>query len=468
MPAPEQGPDAKHPQYLAWQKRWQKWRDLTEGEDALKEGGRSTDYIPRLHQQDEDTYCEYVGRAAYYPATGRTVDALVGALFYRAPLQELPRDLAPLSESLRPALEVAAREVVTVGRLGVLCEIKDGKPALCLYRAESVINWRRDSAGRLSLVVLVEARTRPVGLFGVESYEVYRALVLSPGGYEQIEFVEAKDEKGASHWQEIARSVPLSPRGIPLDFIPFEFVNFATEGEACGTSPIASLAQVNLHHYRASADYHHALHLTACPFLHNAGFGSDRPETLRVGSSTVLWGPMGSTSQYVAAGADGIPEIAKSMATKEDQMARLGGSFLRASKREAETAEAVRLSQSAETGVLSTVAHALSRSFSRALSLFALWYGTKEPATVTLSQEFFDSKLTIEEANFFAAQYQAGVLDLGAYLDILHAGGQLRKEIYERLKEAQRANENRAKPAPTEAQKEATHGTQAYSDDPAH
>ncbi len=468
MPAPEQGPDTKHQDYQAWVKRWQKWRDLAAGEDALTSAECSTSYIPRLYQQDEEEYREYLTRASFYPATGRTIDALVGALFYRAPLQELPRDLASLSEALRPALEVAAREIVTVGRLGVLCEIKDGQPVLCLYRAESVINWRRAPDGRLSLVVLLEQRSRAVGLFGTEFFDVYRALLLTPRGYEQVEITESKDEKGAASWQEIGRSVPLTPQGLALDFIPFEFVNFATEGEACGASPIASLAQVNLHHYQDSADYQHALHLTACPFLHNAGFGSDRPDKFRVGSSTVLWGPIGSTSQYVAAGAEGIPELAKSLAAKEDQMARLGGSFLRASKREAETAEAVRLSQSAETGVLSTVAHALSRSFTRALSLLAAWYGTKEPATVTLSQEFFDSKLTIEEANFFAAQYQSGVLDLAAYLDILHAGGQLRKEIYERLKELQRANEDRAKPAPQEAQKEATHGTQAYSDDPAH
>lgn len=119
--------DTKHPEYTKWLPRWQRCRDVAEGEDAVKEAG--TRYLPKLPGQSDEDYADYKKRALFFPATGRTVQGLRGLVFRKAPVSELPPKVAELAEDITQAgqsLEELAKhttdEVITTARMGLLVE----------------------------------------------------------------------------------------------------------------------------------------------------------------------------------------------------------------------------------------------------------------------------------------------------------------------------------------------------------
>lgn len=72
-------PDQKHPEYIELSDVWKRCRDAVTGQRAIQEGGEL--YLPKLDEQADDAYKTYKGRALYYNATGRTVDAMSGWYF---------------------------------------------------------------------------------------------------------------------------------------------------------------------------------------------------------------------------------------------------------------------------------------------------------------------------------------------------------------------------------------------------
>ena len=127
--------------------QWRKCRDCIEGEDAVKaEGVR---YLPKIAGQDADRYAAYVKRALFFNATGRTVQALLGFLFRKPPVLSPDNETAffngvTLHDSYDSLLKSVATEVISVGRVGVLCDAdpNDGFVIkLVTYRTEDVLSW---------------------------------------------------------------------------------------------------------------------------------------------------------------------------------------------------------------------------------------------------------------------------------------------------------------------------------------
>jgi hypothetical protein len=77
--------DTRHPSYEKFSPIWEKIRAVVAGEDAIKEEPEK--YLPRLPGMEADgnydDYEQYLNRAMFYDASGRTVSALVGAVFRR-------------------------------------------------------------------------------------------------------------------------------------------------------------------------------------------------------------------------------------------------------------------------------------------------------------------------------------------------------------------------------------------------
>ncbi len=82
--------DTVHPDYFENKGKWQRCRDVIDGEETVKERGE--DYLPKPAGQTDDDYEAYKTRALFYNATGRTLDAMVGMVFRKAP--EIPRSEA--------------------------------------------------------------------------------------------------------------------------------------------------------------------------------------------------------------------------------------------------------------------------------------------------------------------------------------------------------------------------------------
>lgn len=452
-----------HAKYKEYLPRWRKWRDATAGEEAIKAGKET--YLPRLAEQTDAEYKDYLGLASYYNATGKTVAALSGVLSFRPAAVALPPDLTPLEngggrKGLTAQLKQAKRELCVVGRCGLLGEVDAEKlPAVYLYQTESIVNWFLDEDCNLQWVVLLEAKAVMAGPMQQETVPQWRLLAIIDGAYTQIVY---RKEKGTDGKETLVGSPPIIPvnrDGQPLDFIPFVFLDYegddGEEGEV-GASPIADLAAVNISHYQLNAELRHLLRLTACPMLAISGLAKkDQKDTLIVGSSTVIYLPSDGSAAYAEVSGAGAGVIREELVRIEDQMSRLGVSSLRAGKADAETAESIKLQQKGESSVLSTVADVVTGGFTRMARLLARWYGlddkAQEATKIEVSKEFFDTSLSIPEAEFLFKLYMQGSISLEDLLESLQGGGVLSESIY------QRALEN--------ARKQATNGTQAKIND---
>lgn len=443
-----------HPDYKEALPYFEKWRDAAAGEDRVKKRGER--YLPRLFEMDDEEYKQYLDGASYYNATGKTIDACTGAHFLHEATVNLPRELEGLKEkasrnrTLAELLYEATREIWTVGRLGLLAEFDEhGAPQLFTYKAESIVNWYEED-GELLWVILCETYTKlkEGERYLFETAKQYRILEIEEGVYVQRLLQEKKDANGKGTWVEVERIVPQKAGGGDLDFIPFAILNFEGDGCAVGGSPTADLGNLNFRHFVGTADHWHTLHLTACAFLEVVGLPEeDRPKKFRVGSSTVLYLPIGGSSKYTEPEGKGLGAQKADLQLKEDQMARIGGTFLRAQKREAETAESWRLQQSGESSVMVRVVGAVSKGVTQAIRCLARWLGLKKPedASVSLSTEFFEVKIELPEAEFLVKLYQAGLLGLEQLFEGLQGGGILKKEWLQTLMEQAKKTKEQVK-----------------------
>ena len=225
-----------HKSYEKMVKKWQRCRDVAEGQDAMQarcvDSSGSGDkamvgadaYIPALHEQTTGEYAAYVARAPFYNATWRTIAGLVGMIFRKAPTVEVPASVKPLLINVTREgmpFNVFAQHVVeeclTVGRIGILVDYpaipltkEDGspltqadvkafnlRPSMSTYRAESIINWSTTVVMNrvvLSRVVLVEQReVQSEDEWECKMEDVYRVLDLTPVGYRQRLFRVKKE-----------------------------------------------------------------------------------------------------------------------------------------------------------------------------------------------------------------------------------------------------------------------------------
>jgi hypothetical protein len=449
-----------HPKYKEFLPRWAEWSDATAWQEAIKAGKET--YLPRLADQTGDEYEKYLKLCSYYNATGKTADALSGALFFRAPSIALSPDLAPLEagrKGLKAQLKQGARELTVKGRCGLLGEVDAASlPRLYLYEAGHIINWSFDEDCELQWVILREAKIVPKGEFETAAEPRYRVLQLLNGAYVQrvFEYIEVNGKRELAERPDLA-VLPVDRDKQPLDFIPFTFIDYegedGEEGEV-GLSPIADLAAVNIAHYQLGAELRHLLRLCACPMLILRGVAKkDQRETMSVDGSNVMYAAADGGGEWAEISGAGATAIREELVRQEDQMSRLGVSALRAGKADAETVDSIKLQQKGESSVLSTLADALEAGFTRAARLLGRWYGLDEKTlselSISPSKEFFDVTISTPEAQFLFNLYLQNVISLEDLLASLQGGGVLTQAVYqnalERVRKATVTNGSQTK-----------------------
>jgi len=444
-----------HPEYSERLPDWQKWRDASDGEDEIKEGKEK--YLPRLYGMSDAEYRPYLDRAEWYNASGKTVDAMVGA-HHRQPIAaQLPgldtlEEKASHNQSLEELGQKATREMWRVGKLGILAEILPGElPQLYLYTAESIVNWHYED-DILRFVILKEcySEPKPGAPYTFEEKEQYRVCELIDGVYVQrvMREVEAAGQKGWAFVEELT-VLPQMSNGERLAEIPFIVVEYEDNNGECGGSPIADIVSLNLKHYRVTANKQNYLNICSTPILHIDGLDpDDRPKTkMALGVGLTIFTMGGGKSSYTEPSGSALTALGADLAAKEDQMARMGATFLRAAKKAVETADALSIAARGETSVLQQITNTLSKGFTIAVRFLARWLGKADAGySVTFSSEFFDAKIEQWEAEFLLKLFASNQIDLSTLLDALQAGGLLKKEwvqpLLQRAQTAQKALDN--------------------------
>lgn len=432
-------PSWVHPDVAYAETEWNLLRDAFEGERALK---RYPDlYLPKPSGMDDDQYDFYVENATYYNMTARTVGALVGTLFKRNPVinglpKRLERGLKNITkdrESLRSFAMRTAREVVHMGRFGILVEraaTGRGSPYLVGYVTESILDWtvEQDDEGRnrLTEVVLMEVdEVDRVAEAPRKFIPSYRVLRLVNGQYEQ--HVYKTNDKGAipdiySEATEVI--IPLN-RGNPLDFIPFMFFGAESNLPKYERSPVIDIARLNLSHYRSYAHLEHGRYYTGLPvFYVSKANNSNSDAEYTIGPSTVWEVAQGEKAGLLEFNGHGLKFLENALSKKEAQAASLGGRLIGVeSQSVSESDNQVQMKNRNEQALLLNVSLVLDEGYSRILQWWAIWQDTRAADVETLSieftKEFLLKEVSAREFRAIQAMYKDGLIPIEVVHDYL-------------------------------------------------
>lgn len=440
--------DTQHPQYISSRRKWQRMRDAIAGDDAIQAAG--VRYLPALSGQSKEEYAAYLRRATFFNATGRTSHALHGLIFRKpatvdapAALKDAFEDITMSGKSVSDLAEDIARELIDVGRVAVLVDFpavdeasapmnaaaaaaSGHRPYATVYLAESVLNWgvgRVRNASQLVFIALDE--TGLVLGAGDDPYEHklverIRVLKLDEAGL----YVQEIHEKAANGWTLTSSATPMS-NGKRLDAIPLVIGNAGGLTADVSDPPMLDLVDVNLSHFRTSADLEHGAHFTGLPTPWVTGYTvppdmnyepghpdygkkADVP-SFAIGSSTVWVLPNENTQiGYLEFTGNGLGTLKDLLDRKEQQMSVLGARMLAGEKAGVEATSTLEIRTNAETSVLATIAVTTARMLQKVCELIAAWSGVSGKVTSNVNKDFMPTTMSPQLFAQLLAGVQAG------------------------------------------------------------
>jgi hypothetical protein len=400
----------RHPAYLAAVAGWQRCGDAKRGGDAVKQG-------PYLSKPDGLSFTEwlnYKNRALYFNAYDRSVDGLRGAVMRKAPALQIPtpieshlRDITLAGQPFGGFVTTVLEEVIGIGRYGVVIDYSEEakRPYWVPYVAEDIVNWGD------GFVVLRESVTErnPADRFARKTVEQYRELRLDAEGLVVSIWRLSRDGK----WQIIDERVPTR-RGERLTVLPFVFFNPSSIGSSIEKPPLLDLADVNLSHYRSSADLEHARHWVAMPTIFATGVPVGTK--FAIGSSVALVAENENAKfGYLEFTGAGLNELRQALDQKASMMATLGARLLEAPQGQPETATAIQMRHAGEHATLATIAASVSLGLSRALRIHGWWFGATDQIddvtiNVALNTDFLNIRMSPEELKALMLAWQSGAI----------------------------------------------------------
>lgn len=407
--------DSYHDDYLAKKDDWERCRDFIEGASAVK--ARGTEYLPALTRQKNDDYEDYLERALFYGASGRTHIALVGSVFRKAPMIKVPdsidlSDVSMMDLSMVDFSRKVVDEVLQTGRYGVLVEFSDeeGRPYFVGYKAENITNWRverREGRMETTLIVLKETEYTE-GDDEYTSVEVtrYRTLRLVDGVYTVTLHSSIGDTGEFSEEETI---VPTR-NGEPLSRIPFHFFGPSNLQSNIQKPPLLDLVEVNKSHFQSSADLENGRHMCGLPTPIFVGFDFEDGQEVVLGVKNAIHSTDTSARAYfMEFGGAGLSTLERGLSDKEHLMSVMGARLLEPPRVGVEAAETARIRQAGESSLLGLVTTVVSEGLTNILSQYAWWSGldTAE-VSVQLNTDFIDYKLAASDVAQYVSAYLSG------------------------------------------------------------
>lgn len=442
-----------HPMLVEKADQIRRSRDCYRGTDAVKGNehagykGLDETYLPKLSGQDNSEYKNYKLRALFYASMARTVTALVGAIDRKPPevkgadhLEEFSKDVTGTGVSLTEFLKELETEIMISGRVIVCIDrmnTENNRPYLIWYKNEDCINWFTQEYSefdkQMNRVVFRESYYKPSedNPYQQIACDRYREFVKDDAGHVTVNIwtPESVAEGYASHKAnyEITQTYNVHNRGKALGFLPV--VPIVSEGSPLEVPkpPLIDLVDVNLSHYRNSADYEHGLHWTALPTPWFSGL-NDRGTQISLGSGAAIALPdPSSKAGFLEFTGTGLKAILDSMKHKEKLMSSLGARMLSGGTMDQSTsAEVAKINVSGEVAALRNIAKSMSRGITRLLKMVSYWEGKPvEDLQVHLNEDYIDATLPAADVTALVAAYQAGAMSLDSLLWNLDQGERL-------------------------------------------
>lgn len=461
---------SRHSKYDEMLPYWQKCRDARKGAKAIKNGDNCEIYLPRLDsqvipnndngkssEQKNREYRNYKDRAIWFGGTGRTVKAFLGMTFSDQPIiksdsdeltkllkdHDIIRYASQDDESFFSFMEAAADEILTVNRVGLLEDFpvqlnEDGEPVQMslkeyeeqgitsysvMYKAEQITNWgvAFHNGKRVESYYILEETWLDYKDSPTDPKKRLRWRILQleeqPDKtlrYKQITAKETTDENK----KEI---IVIEDIFYPMinneyfDFIPFWCLSTTGNNTDDVKEPeILDLVEMNIGHYRNSADYENEMHYVSIKTAIFPGWPVDDENW----GSPVLGGALATPPDqkpYIleASSSSGLRD---EMKAKEERMAILGAQMLAAKGRYIQSAKTSEIENQGQSGILGNLSATLEDFFSVILTLKIRWsLGKEDVVRVVLNKEYLKNSITLEALTPLVQAMQAGKLSFTAF-----------------------------------------------------
>lgn len=461
---------------------YDKIRDCISGSHAVKTRGDV--YLPRPNATDDSDanlarYDAYLKRAVFYNVTRRTVLALVGQIFLRAPQVDIPTSLDPLkldangeNVTLEQIASTTAQYVLAYGRAGLLVDFPtlsanvtmadldkgDLRPTINVYPGREIINWRKALRGARSVYTLIvvreeytdtddgfEARTSP-------QYKVLRLVPVDqatqqirnsfPADWEDMfgdALIAATSSKTDIYKIEVWRGssehtgfnlaqeyFPKDNAGNFLNEIPWMFVGAEKNDDSVDHPPMADMAELNISHYLNSADYEESVFVIGQPTPYVSGVTEEWNQnvlkgTLQLGSRGLIALPNGGTAGLLQAEPNTL--ASEAMEKKERQMVALGAKLVE-QRQVQRTATEAQMEGTSDTSILANIAKNVSTAMEWSVKKACVFTGDNQTAvSFILNTEFDLTRMDPQERAQLLEEYVTGGIAFTEYRANLRRGG---------------------------------------------
>lgn len=435
-----------HRQYRAYAEQWQKIRHALAGD--LKT------YLRDVGQNEPDKAYgrarqkEYEDGAICYNFTKRTLSGMVGSVMRKDPEQIIPSQMEYLKTNadgsgvgLWQHAQDTLMELDSIGRGGLLVDAPNVavatmaeqnagllNPVIAFYTAENIVNWRLERRGSVNRVVMVVLREEYEYLDGSDEFspnygQQYRVLDIFDGKYRQRLY--RFDSKGSMFdFEEIFPQLGSVEPGT----IPFTFIGASNNDSTIDDAPLLPLAELNIGHFRNSADNEESSFVVGQPTLFIAPgenmslqtFTEANPNGVKMGSRTGHNVGVGGNAFLVQADANNLAK--ENMLNKEQQAIQIGAQLITPTQQI--TAESARLQRGADTSVMATIARNVSQAYTDALKWVAAMMGLgDQEIEFKLNMDFFLQPMTAQDRAAWMADINAGLLPATAYYAALRKAG---------------------------------------------
>lgn len=469
--------NSKHPKFVARERDYTLIADCVEGQRKIKKEG--TRYLPQpnasdLSEANQERYGAYKKRAVFYNATARTVSNSVGQSFAIDPVPTMPEQMLDWLDDIDgagvSAIQQSKKALAFIvgmsraflwvdypktGGIVSLADAEEGgiRPRIILCDPRKVINWRiiqQGAKSKLALVVIEEEYIKKDDGFEATYAFQYRVLRLIDGKY----WLEVHRE-GNGGWQIVERVQPMNGDGMPLTEIPGTFIGAEANDVEVEKPLMLDIANLNVAHYRNSADYEEAVYMLGQPTPYLAGLSDNWVRDhmkggIFLGSRECIPLPQGGTAGLIQPNPNTLPKEA--MDQKEALMMALGAKLVERAE-VAKTATEAGINESSETSILASCCKNVSAAYAfgfRHAAGFANISIPEDPQAVLyeLNTDFAIARMSPEEAGGVLQLYQANLITFEeardklktggwAYLDDEDAKDQLEEQADEEFKKAQ-------------------------------
>jgi hypothetical protein len=425
--------NATHSEYTKALPSWELGEDAVKGSSAIKDKGKK--YLPKPNATDKSTendtrYSQYKERAVFVNFTGQTEEGFMGMVERKDHTIDMSGELEQFADNvdgcgltLEQSIAGSIRGLLRTGRDGLLVDIAPNvtgetnrratantMPMIKRYKSQHIINWREqviNGKKALVLVVLKES-AEEIAADGFDSNpkDQYRVLRLTEGVYSQELYNEALEPIPDSYVE------PTNASGGKLSYIPFQFIGAEENDTAIDKAILIDIANVNVAHYRNSADFEESSFMVGQPTPVFSGLTQTWIDdvwkgAVQLGSRAGIPLPVDADAKLLQADPNQMP--LEGMEKKEEQMVKLGAMIIQDSNGN-ETAEAAKIRFSGQNSKLGRVIKNTQEAYINAIDWAQEFMTSAQEYELQLNTDFYDSSVNPQLIVAEMQQFDRGII----------------------------------------------------------